>query len=400
MNWTTIKDLHRQVQKLWDNGTILVAVFDNSTAFPKRLVFKSPSTTELSENFEEVRQWISALTKCKYDFRIETTEINHRVIGKNTIPKQAWVDTLEDAVNILGKQKQLLGFKKLIAITEEQNPKIIQWLQRYPIKAVTMVDNWSKILKVIDWIKANPYSNIYLRQIDIPGIDTKFIEKNKKTLTQLLDLSLDEDAINHKAVGISQFESRYGFAQKPLRIRLRILDPSIRFFGFGQQDITLTQDNFKTLNQDDNFDQNTHTIFITENEINFLSFPNFKQAIVIFGAGYGFENLNDIKWITTKQVYYWGDIDSHGFAILDQLRAILPKTQSILMDEPTLLAHKAYWGVEKKQQKRKLNRLNQAEQNLFNDLINNRFAETVRLEQEYIGFDYLKHHLDNLVSAP
>ena len=30
-------------------------------------------------------------------------------------------------------------------------------------------------------------------------------------------------------------------------------------------------------------------VFITENEINFLAFPRMKEAIVIFGAGYGWD---------------------------------------------------------------------------------------------------------------
>ena len=43
--------------------------------------------------------------------------------------------------------------------------------------------------------------------------------------------------------------------------------------------------------------------------------------MVIFGAGYGFEMLAGADWwLQVVGFIYWGDIDTHGFAILDQLR--------------------------------------------------------------------------------
>ncbi len=83
----------------------------------------------------------------------------------------------------------------------------------------------------------------------------------------------------------------------------------------GDQDITLTQADFAALQLPVN------GVFITENEVNFLAFPAVPQSLVVFGAGYGFDALADARWLHACQVLYWGDIDTHGFAILDQLRA-------------------------------------------------------------------------------
>jgi len=87
-------------------------------------------------------------------------------------------------------------------------------------------------------------------------------------------------------------------------------------------------------------------VFITENEINYLAFPSVSDSLLIFGTGYGFDVLAQAAWLVCCQVYYWGDIDTHGFAILDQLRANLPHAQSLLMDRATLLAFEAQWGRE------------------------------------------------------
>ena len=60
--------------------------------------------------------------------------------------------------------------------------------------------------------------------------------------------------------------------------------------------------------------------------------------MVIFGAGYGFEMLNHARWLASRRIHYWGDIDTHGFAILDQLRRRFEHVESFLMDRETLLA--------------------------------------------------------------
>jgi hypothetical protein len=54
--------------------------------------------------------------------------------------------------------------------------------------------------------------------------------------------------------------------------------------------------------------------------------------------------LRDAAWLRECEVLYWGDIDTHGFRILDQLRAVHPHVESVLMDEETLLAHRDAWG--------------------------------------------------------
>jgi hypothetical protein len=143
--------------------------------------------------------------------------------------------------------------------------------------------------------------------------------------------------------------------------------------------------------------QNLQNVFITENEINFLCFPRLKHSLVIFGAGYGFENLAQITWLNQVNIYYWGDIDSHGFAILDQLRTKLPQVKSLLMDEKTLLAHKEFWGEEPKPEHRMLSRLANDELDLYQKLTSNAHGKNVRLEQEKVSYAALMGILNEMV---
>ncbi|MCE5394664.1 MAG: DUF2220 domain-containing protein, partial [Acidithiobacillus sp.] len=101
-------------------------------------------------------------------------------------------------------------------------------------------------------------------------------------------------------------------------------------------------------------------------------------------------------WLEQCQMFYWGDIDTHGFAILDQLRGFFPHATSILMDQQTFLAHRALWGVEMQPETGTLTRLNIGESKLYDQLRQNHWGERIRLEQERIGFDFLQEALRGL----
>ena len=89
-------------------------------------------------------------------------------------------------------------------------------------------------------------------------------------------------------------------------------------------------------------------------------------------------------------IHYWGDIDTHGFAMLDQVRSYFPQTQSLLMDRATLLAHEILWGCEARPTRAVLPHLNVEESALYEDLRLDRIAPSLRLEQERIGYDYVQ----------
>jgi hypothetical protein len=388
MNWTTTKDLQQQVQRFWDRGYLLASLLEDEPYFPKRLNFKKPTSKELSDRFGEVRDWINQLRKVRH-LRIEMKTVRHPVLGENRIPDSVWLEDLASAVNLLGKQRELQKFTELIEITRSLQPVLLDWVKKHPVKALLLADVWQNLLQVIAWINNNPRPGIYIREVDIPGMDSKFIESHRSILISLLDLVLPQQVINEQARGVAQFALRYGFRQKPLRVRLRILDPAIRILPGEDQDITLTQRDFLKLGQHPEIQNSISKVFITENEINFLSFPVHQNSLVLFGAGYGFAALSAISWLDNCRIYYWGDIDTNGFAILDQLRGKLPEAQSLLMDEQTLLTHRHAWGVEDKPRYSDLQRLTVAENRLYKALCDNEFGKNLRLEQEKISFNYL-----------
>lgn len=393
MKWTTPEQLRQQVQKLWDKGLILSSlVNDDNNIFPKRLTLKQPSSSELSKQFDQVREWISSLKKLENSgYRIIWQDVNHRILGNNTLPKEIWLDSIENAQKILNKRRDIERFQKIISITQQSHPSITTWLQLYPLKALELFHVWEKIMAIISWLQSNQRPDIYLRQADIPGVHSKLIEQHRKVLSELFDMILPEHAINCQAIGLSGFCRRYGFRDKPVRIRFRILDKKLAIFPDStDQDITITHESFAQLQLP------VKRVFITENEINFLSFPMLQDSIVIFGAGYGFDMLSISHWLNKLNLYYWGDIDTHGFAILDQLRKYFPHTKSLMMDLETLLLHKQLWGIEPQPEYRDLNRLTESESETYNILRYNKIDKNIRLEQEHIAFSHIIYTLDKL----
>lgn len=204
-------------------------------------------------------------------------------------------------------------------------------------------------------------------------------------LAALLDLALPAEAIDAEVGGITGFGRRYGFRDKPGLVRLRMLDAARPLLaGAAEQDLSVTAATFARL------DPPARRVFVTENEINFLAFPPLPDAMVIFGAGYGFEALGTAGWLGRRELCYWGDIDTHGFAILDQLRARFPAARSLLMDRDTLLAHREHWTEELTPALRDLPHLTAEERSLYEELRDDRLGRGVRLEQEKIGFEWLR----------
>jgi hypothetical protein len=305
------------------------------------------------------------------------------------------VDTPDDALRLVGKARDARAFQALLAITLRQQPTLLHWLQRQPLRALALAELWSQLLDVVAWLQAHPRPDIYLRQVDLPGVHSKFIESQRGVLSELLDLTLPADAIDTMASGAAQFARRYGFRDKPLRVRLRFLDPEHSAWVSGADaDYTISQQAFARLAPD------VRHVFITENEINFLAFPPAAGSLVVFGAGYGFEAIARAAWLQQCGLHYWGDIDTHGFAILDQLRAQFPHAQSFLMDHDTLLVHQAQWTLEPQPTQRDLPRLNEAERRVYDDLRWRRLRdEPLRLEQERINFGRVERAVMTAVMA-
>lgn len=386
--WTTPADVKAHLGRLWERGRLLAEIAEPSGLFPLRISVKRPTSQELGSGFEAARAWAAGLQGVTHA-RLETMEVTHRQIGRNAVPVAVWFDTIDDAVAFIAKGRDLQRFGKLVKLTARRCPSVMPLLAKRPHEALAELEVWPLLLDVVEWMQGHPRPGIYVRQVDVAGVHTKLVEQHQRTLAAMLDLALPESAID-SSFGQSDFVRRYGFRSRPRMVRFRSLDSRRPLTPADlDRDYSLTAADFGRVTP-------PRRLFITENEVNFLAFPDVTDAMVVFGAGSGFEHLVQVPWLADVPVHYWGDIDTHGFAILDQLRAVVPQSTSMLMDRATLLSHERYWGLESKPTQRDLHRLTTDERAVYDDLRDNRLRPNLRLEQERIRFGDVQAAIERL----
>jgi len=383
--WTTEHEAIAKLRKRWAAGEWLTNLAERTQFEPVRIPLAAPNSADLEQSFGEVLDW-SARWLQSTGFRLERKRIGGRGIGSNEVPCRAWVDTFDQLCALLGKKAEVTLFQELLQQTEAVDPRLRAWPARYPIRALEMRDEWQRLLATAEWIRDCPDPGaFYLRQIDSPGVDTKFIESHRKTVSGLLDLVLPADRVD-ASKPVSRFADRYGFKTKPEYVRLRVLDGPA-FGGFTE--LSVRTDEFR-------LPEGIETVFVVENETSYLAFPEHPSSVVLLGGGYAVAVAGRLVELSERRVVYWGDLDTHGFAILNRLRTYLPGAESMLMDEETLLGHRAHWVSEPDPTKAKLEGLAEVETELYTDIVNGRWGTAIRLEQERVRFSRLTAALQAL----
>ncbi|WP_460748424.1 Wadjet anti-phage system protein JetD domain-containing protein [Myceligenerans cantabricum] len=237
-------------------------------------------------------------------------------------------------------------------------------------RALALEPEWPAITAAYCWLRDNRGSSRYVRQIDAPGVDTKLVERHRAVLAEMLD-------VTSRA---GDFTADLGLSGKPAMVRLRCA-PGL--FGLPDvvSDVALRLDEARQLTPDA-----IARTLIVENEVTYLSAPIPAGGLVLWGKGFDVDQPASLPWLAGTDVAYWGDLDTHGFAILDRLRAWLPQARSVLMDRDTLLAHEERWGREERPTSAALTRLTRAEAALYAELVSDRHGTRVRLEQERIDW--------------
>ena len=368
------------MRKKWPD--LLAAFAAGQQWAPLPVPVRGPSPAEIGERLGDVQDWAAEWRQAERGpLRVEYKQVGGRHFGTNMIPCRAWLDGYDQAWELLGARSHVQRLTELAERTKATCPRLVSWLERRPVKALELAGDWAHLLATVRWIDERQVPGMYLRQVDVPGVDTKFIGRHKGVLVELLDLQLDPDRVDPQA---ADFEGRYGFRRKPGYVRFR--SPAGQS---GYTELTVRADEFAAP------PPGTGRVYVVENEVTYLAFPLAPDTIVIFGGGYAVQVLESLGWLATLDLVYWGDIDTHGFAILNRLRHRFPHARSVLMDRATVLAHDSQWVTEPSPAKAALGLLSPAEQDLYRALVTGVFGPAVRLEQERISFAALERALSS-----
>ncbi len=380
----------------------LRSVIDGSPFFPLEIPFAKARSGEAATRWAELHAELELLkvhsdeNRPGASYHVEWEERRDRLAGAQSFPTRlAFVDE-SSYLAFIGKAREAARFRTDSAAIARAFPTLAAWTAARPHHVVEHAGDWDRILAALTWFHENPASGLYLREV--PAVeDTKFIERNKQILRELFDLiapsSDPTDASGNVAADRLSFEARFGLRTAAPLIRVRILDRAIADARLsGIDDIAVPADRFALLGFEE-----IEQVLVIENKASFgnadvlLTAPSLKRTMAIFGSGYAAAALQAAPWLANRQLFYWGDIDTHGLRILAAFRLNFPRAQSVLMDDATLERFSEYRSDAPPDPAPEPSRLTHDELKLFRRLA--AFTDRNRLEQERIPLSYVRKEL-------
>ena len=347
--------------------------------WPLSISLGIPPEAQAAKDRVAVQQWQTQWRDWQGDGEIIWVERQWPSLGKQLLPERLLIHSASDVALWIGESVSWERVKQRYQHWCARWPQLVEYLpRRFDLLADYLESDFSHLEKVLLWLSENQNSNLYIRQLPIIGIDSKWLEKRKGLLLELLGALRKESPDTEK-----DFYQVTGIRREPVLIRIRFLDERLRKQFGGLNDISAPLAEWRKTNL------KPQQVFVVENQQTGLAFDDLESAIVVMGLGYSVNLLAEIPWIKTARCFYWGDLDVDGFAILNCARNYFPDIESILMDEQTLLDHEELWGKDNQPKNAlALTALNELEQLLYAKLLNNELGDRVRLEQERIEWRY------------
>jgi hypothetical protein len=347
--------------------------------WPIEVLLGVPTEKEVAEDPAGVLDWSirwRSLETSLLPARIAWEERRYPRLGAQRWPSRLSFAEPEEVARHAGQ----LGRWKRAAVRAEQMVK------RFPLLGGTnalggrfdeLADyedaDFHVLLALLAWLEANPRSELYLRQLPIEGLHTKWLETRTAVVAPLLRALRPEQGAEQN------IHALLGLRRQQHRLRMRLLDRSLLPTAPADMEAPVQELARLVLVP--------RAVVIVENQETGLALPDIEGTVAFMKLGHSVSALAEISWLQGVPAVYWGDIDTHGLAILNRARKVLPQLRSVLMDEPTLLAHLALCVTEPSAYGAGgLDALSPGEAALYDALRTNVHGPRLRLEQERLGF--------------
>lgn len=345
-------------------------------AWPLEIPTGVPGEAFAQSDSAAVRDWVEAWREWLGPGRLEWCERRWRTLGPQTLPERLVLDDPCQIAAWIGEDarwdRALARYRRAVA----RWPLLASRLPRYFDSLADSPDaDIARLESVLGWIEENPRSGLYPRQVPLAGMDTKWLEPRMPMLADLIA------ALRQEPAGQRGFHDLCGLRKPSARVRFRILDDALRRLTGGLGDVTAPLADVAALALP------ASRVYLVENIESGLCFGDVPGSVIFLGLGYAVSSLGQIPWVAAAPCIYWGDLDTHGFAMLHHARAALPGLASVLMDQETLLKNRDLWVQEREPCTLDLPLLTPAERHVYLGLRDQRWGVNVRLEQERIAWD-------------
>jgi hypothetical protein len=324
-----------------------------------------PTEREALADLDRVRAWVETWRDADDDPDIEVAWVLRAWprVGSQHVPSRAAVRGPDAIARVAGREEAWRRLvERLSALRAMVGSDEVAVLRAHA-RSVTELDpaDFDRLLSVLAWLRENPTSGRMIRELPIRGIHTKWIEERRGLV----------EALHRACTGASGL----GLREPVPLVRMRALDPSLAFRGLT--DVSAPVDDLAAI------PIRPDRVFVFENLATVLAMPGLPGAIAVHGGGHRVDLVARLPW--AQRVTYWGDLDSHGFAILHRLRAAGVDATSALMDSETLIDHRDLWGHDPEPNTGVLDLLTGEERGTLHLLS---AQGNIRLEQERIPWDY------------
>lgn len=252
---------------------------------------------------------------------------------------------------------------------------------------------FAQVLEAAAWLAAHPGGRMRPRQMPLRGVDSKWFARHRSLVSALhtvltggrvLDILDPEDRVRIRILGSGSVADMSGV----------VGGDAVTVEGTAA--LAGLTDLAAPLEQIAGLPLRPRLVLVSENLESMLALPGWDGVIAVHGSGYAVSVLERVEWLRDVPILYWGDLDSHGFAILHRLRRHLPQVTSVLMDEQTLVDHRDLWVREEKPHRGEFGTLTGQEARA---LARVRAEGDVRLEQERIPWEVALARLEDATAA-
>lgn len=344
--------------------------------WPISITLGSVSEKEAQANGSTMREWIAAWSSCQLPGSVIWEERSWPRLGAHRLPGRLTIETAAQVAVWAGESARWGRACDRLRRVREMWPDLGSGpaaSRDFGVLADYPEIEFGRLVSLLSWLQANPNSNLYPRQLPVEGLHTKWLEDR---LTVVADWYR---AVSGVAACEGDLFDLAGLRRQPYRVRFRILCPKLRAVtgGVCDNEAPLTEVAAMTLQ--------AKKVLIVENRETGLALPEMPDTVAFMRLGNAVSVLATIPWLVGVRCFYWGDIDTHGFAILSSARSHLGHVRSVLMDKATLETHRSLWSHEAKPYAaERLDHLTEAEQEVYQGLKGGAWEQGTRLEQERI----------------
>lgn len=313
-------ELSTRLTRQWQNAELRVTRLLSADAWPVKLTIGFPTAQQFVSQPAAIREHIALWRRIKAGQVIWEGKKYIASSDSLELPKFWLINSPSDWVAATKNANVIQEFKILENIVPEVDLIFHHLIIRKRNLIISKpVDEVIKATHVSLKLEPNYAHGKPLRALSVENCDSKFFERHRNLITQLLDVRFNNTVSD---IGLEQFlnaadESDHWLLIVPLDNQLLPFEQlRIRASELEKNELPASH------------------IIIIENEQCLHQLPKLSNTIAILGAGL---NLSWLKatWFKKKILAYWGDMDTWGLTILANARSKQPHLTAILMNQVT-----------------------------------------------------------------